>query len=202
MLTCSTRIISNSTDCDAQQKRRLPPVTPLPARRYYREHTFDSNDPFLAQIYKELASRRQLHIRICGVSIMSQPQYLPPSLKLASASTSRLPETPNAATSPPRVSSPSHSRAAASSPLPPSSPPQASSPLSSPVRPVINTVSSPGPPDGPFEDDFKDQIYDVYRYLPPATQVVVLSATLPYDVLEMTTKFMTDPSASSSSVTN
>ncbi|KAF9534754.1 DEAD-domain-containing protein [Crepidotus variabilis] len=40
---------------------------------------------------------------------------------------------------------------------------------------------------------FKDQIYDVYRYLPPATQVVILSATLPYDVLEMTTKFMTDP---------
>ncbi|KDQ08848.1 hypothetical protein BOTBODRAFT_37543 [Botryobasidium botryosum FD-172 SS1] len=40
---------------------------------------------------------------------------------------------------------------------------------------------------------FRDQIYDVYRYLPPATQVVLLSATLPYDVLEMTTKFMTDP---------
>ena len=40
---------------------------------------------------------------------------------------------------------------------------------------------------------FKDQIYGVYRYLPPATQVVLLSATLPYDVLEMTTKFMTDP---------
>ncbi|BFZ59919.1 RNA helicase [Saitoella coloradoensis] len=40
---------------------------------------------------------------------------------------------------------------------------------------------------------FKDQIYDVYRYLPPATQVVVVSATLPYDVLDMTTKFMTDP---------
>ncbi|PWN44963.1 ATP-dependent RNA helicase FAL1 [Ceraceosorus guamensis] len=40
---------------------------------------------------------------------------------------------------------------------------------------------------------FKDQIYDVYRYLPPATQVVLLSATLPQDVLEMTTKFMTDP---------
>jgi ATP-dependent RNA helicase len=31
------------------------------------------------------------------------------------------------------------------------------------------------------------------RYLPPATQVVVVSATLPHDVLEMTTKFMTDP---------
>lgn len=40
---------------------------------------------------------------------------------------------------------------------------------------------------------FKDQIYDVYRYLPPATQVVLLSATLPHDVLELTTKFMTDP---------
>ena len=40
---------------------------------------------------------------------------------------------------------------------------------------------------------FKDQIYDIYRYLPPQTQVVLLSATLPYDVLEMTTKFMTDP---------
>jgi len=40
---------------------------------------------------------------------------------------------------------------------------------------------------------FKEQIYDVYRYLPPATQVVVVSATLPPDVLELTTKFMTDP---------
>ncbi|KAJ8104078.1 P-loop containing nucleoside triphosphate hydrolase protein [Lipomyces tetrasporus] len=40
---------------------------------------------------------------------------------------------------------------------------------------------------------FKDQIYDVYRYLPPSTQVIVVSATLPYDVLEMTNKFTTDP---------
>eukprot|EP00227_Mantoniella_beaufortii_P018691 CAMPEP_0197588984 /NCGR_PEP_ID=MMETSP1326-20131121/10062_1 /TAXON_ID=1155430 /ORGANISM="Genus nov. species nov., Strain RCC2288" /LENGTH=400 /DNA_ID=CAMNT_0043153867 /DNA_START=268 /DNA_END=1470 /DNA_ORIENTATION=+ len=40
---------------------------------------------------------------------------------------------------------------------------------------------------------FKEQIYDVYRYLPPETQVVLVSATLPVDVLEMTTKFMTDP---------
>ncbi|XP_075857202.1 eukaryotic initiation factor 4A-III-like [Microcebus murinus] len=40
---------------------------------------------------------------------------------------------------------------------------------------------------------FKDQIYDVYRYLPPATQVVLISATLPHEILEMTTKFMTDP---------
>lgn len=40
---------------------------------------------------------------------------------------------------------------------------------------------------------FKDQIYDVYRYLPPNTQVVLVSATLPHEVLELTTKFMTDP---------
>jgi ATP-dependent RNA helicase len=40
---------------------------------------------------------------------------------------------------------------------------------------------------------FKEQIYDIYRYLPPKTQVVLISATLPQDVLEMTTKFMQDP---------
>jgi ATP-dependent RNA helicase len=40
---------------------------------------------------------------------------------------------------------------------------------------------------------FKEQIYDIYRYLPPATQVVLVSATLTNDVLQMTKKFMTDP---------
>jgi len=40
---------------------------------------------------------------------------------------------------------------------------------------------------------FKEQIYDIYRYLPPSTQVVLVSATMPHDVLEMTTKFMQDP---------
>ena len=40
---------------------------------------------------------------------------------------------------------------------------------------------------------FKDQIYDIYRHLPPNTQIVVVSATLPAEVLEMTTKFMNDP---------
>lgn len=33
----------------------------------------------------------------------------------------------------------------------------------------------------------------MYRYLPPATQVVLISATLPHEILEMTNKFMTDP---------
>lgn len=40
---------------------------------------------------------------------------------------------------------------------------------------------------------FKEQIYDIYRFLPPSTQVVVVSATLPYDVLDLTSKFMTNP---------
>ena len=40
---------------------------------------------------------------------------------------------------------------------------------------------------------FKIQIYDIYRHLPPGTQVVLVSATLPEEVLEMTTNFMADP---------
>ena len=37
---------------------------------------------------------------------------------------------------------------------------------------------------------FKEQVYDIYRYLPVNTQNVVVSATLPNEVLQMTTKFM------------
>jgi len=37
------------------------------------------------------------------------------------------------------------------------------------------------------------QIYDIYRHLPPQSQVVLVSATLPVEVLEMTRKFMNDP---------
>lgn len=40
---------------------------------------------------------------------------------------------------------------------------------------------------------FKDQIYDIFRLLPPSTQVVLLSATMPAEVLEVTKKFMRDP---------
>ena len=40
---------------------------------------------------------------------------------------------------------------------------------------------------------FREQIYDVYRFLPPDIQVIIVSATLPHDVLEMTHKFMQDP---------
>lgn len=40
---------------------------------------------------------------------------------------------------------------------------------------------------------FKEQIYDVYRHLPPYTQVVLLSATLPTEILDITNKFMSEP---------
>merc|ERR1712100_473987 len=40
---------------------------------------------------------------------------------------------------------------------------------------------------------FREAIYDIYRYLPPSTQVVLVSATLTQDVLDMTEKFMTNP---------
>ncbi|XP_051937776.1 eukaryotic initiation factor 4A-I-like [Hippocampus zosterae] len=40
---------------------------------------------------------------------------------------------------------------------------------------------------------FKDQIYEIFRKLSGTIQVVLLSATMPTDVLEVTKKFMRDP---------
>jgi len=40
---------------------------------------------------------------------------------------------------------------------------------------------------------FKEQIYEIYRYLPDQVQIQLLSATLPGQVLELTQKFMTQP---------
>ena len=40
---------------------------------------------------------------------------------------------------------------------------------------------------------FKDQIYDVFQLLPAKIQVVLLSATMPPDVLEVTKRFMREP---------
>merc|ERR1711880_935 len=40
---------------------------------------------------------------------------------------------------------------------------------------------------------FKDQIYDIFCLLPSKVQVVLLSATMPREVLEVTGKFMRDP---------
>ncbi|XP_041635458.1 eukaryotic initiation factor 4A-I [Cheilinus undulatus] len=40
---------------------------------------------------------------------------------------------------------------------------------------------------------FKDQIYDIFRKMNSSAQVVLLSATMPAEVLEVTKKFMRDP---------
>lgn len=40
---------------------------------------------------------------------------------------------------------------------------------------------------------FRDQIYELFREMPDNVQAVLLSATIPNDVLELTTKFMRDP---------
>jgi len=40
---------------------------------------------------------------------------------------------------------------------------------------------------------FKNQIYDIYQILPQNTQTALYSATMPNDVLELTNKFMNDP---------
>merc|ERR1712022_10613 len=40
---------------------------------------------------------------------------------------------------------------------------------------------------------FKDQIYDVFRFMPPNVQVGLFSATMPEEVLEITSQFMREP---------
>lgn len=40
---------------------------------------------------------------------------------------------------------------------------------------------------------FKDQVYDIYRYLPCNIQCIIVSATLPTEILAMTQKFMKNP---------
>jgi len=40
---------------------------------------------------------------------------------------------------------------------------------------------------------FKDQIYDIFKKLPPDVQVCLFSATMPPDILDLTEKFMREP---------
>lgn len=40
---------------------------------------------------------------------------------------------------------------------------------------------------------FKEQVYDIYRYVPPAAQVVLVSATLSTEVQQMSEQLMTSP---------
>jgi len=40
---------------------------------------------------------------------------------------------------------------------------------------------------------FKEQIYNIYQYLPKELQTCIFSATMPEEILDLTKKFMTDP---------
>lgn len=44
-----------------------------------------------------------------------------------------------------------------------------------------------------FSMGFKEQVYNIYRYAPAGTQIVLVSATLPNGVLDMSERFMTSP---------
>merc|ERR1711904_340413 len=44
-----------------------------------------------------------------------------------------------------------------------------------------------------FSKGFKEQVYNIRRHLPTKTQIVLVSATLPQEVLEMTHRFMKHP---------
>jgi ATP-dependent RNA helicase len=44
-----------------------------------------------------------------------------------------------------------------------------------------------------FNQGFKEQVYNIYHHLPPGVQIVLVSATLPSEVLTLTDKFMTEP---------
>ena len=44
-----------------------------------------------------------------------------------------------------------------------------------------------------LNENFKEALYDIYRFLPPSTQVILMSATMPKEVLDMTNKFMNEP---------
>lgn len=44
-----------------------------------------------------------------------------------------------------------------------------------------------------FTKGFREQIYEIYKYMPSTVQVVVVSATLSREVIEMTSKFTSNP---------
>ncbi|KAK2094696.1 Eukaryotic initiation factor 4A-II [Saguinus oedipus] len=59
-------------------------------------------------------------------------------------------------------------------------------------RAIIPCIKDPKA-DEMLSRGFKDQIYEIFQKLNTSIQVVLLSATMPTDVLEVTKKFMRDP---------
>lgn len=44
-----------------------------------------------------------------------------------------------------------------------------------------------------LDKGFKDQIYQIFKLIPREAQIVLVSATIPHEVIEITKKFMNDP---------
>ncbi|KAL0953623.1 hypothetical protein HGRIS_004829 [Hohenbuehelia grisea] len=159
-------MFANFGGCHLIQEAQAPsPITPRKANsNYYREHThMPSNTsamqapPRIAQTASP-ATSHMMHGSVAAMQMSpTSARPLTRSLSQPYAHLSELPVTPQLR----RVYTDSHVGA---SPLPASSPPPASSPFSSPTKPIVNIVSSPGPiGPAPLEDDYSDLPYT----LPP-----------------------------------
>ncbi|KAG6891204.1 hypothetical protein C0995_008456 [Termitomyces sp. Mi166 len=152
------------------------PVTPQ-RNKYYREHTNLSSNgysqPFKPQTPVKTESPSAIHgppstmqpLPTSQLQYLTYPQYLayarllpPLGFPNAQAGPSMPPVTPQ------NQRTYTLQTKLENSPLPPSSPPPASSPITTPSRPLVNLVSSPGPM-GPLPDE---EEYDKLPYtLPP-----------------------------------
>ncbi|KIK60461.1 hypothetical protein GYMLUDRAFT_244445 [Collybiopsis luxurians FD-317 M1] len=127
--------------------RSPPPLTPQQSK-YYREHTVSQSKTFVPKVESPASTAQQLPPT---PTIYPTPYYpLPQSATLAAlqalqGSSSALPVTPTIR----RIQG---TEASERSPLPPSSP-LPTSPQSSPVRGIVNLVSSPGPMGPPPEEE-------------------------------------------------
>ncbi|GLB41801.1 putative DNA ligase [Lyophyllum shimeji] len=149
------------------------PVTPQ-RNKYYRDHTNLSGNTYSQPRKEQTAIKTEspspARPRLPPQSSATQAQYLAYPQYLAYARLLPPLAFPNAQAGPSTLpATPQHQRThntlrTENSPLPPSSPPPASSPVSSPHRPVVNLVSSPGPM-GPLPNE---EEYETLPYtLPP-----------------------------------
>ncbi|KAE9399996.1 hypothetical protein BT96DRAFT_1019149 [Gymnopus androsaceus JB14] len=138
-----------STEASRRVGRSPPPLTPQHSK-YYREHTVSQSNPVVPKVESPgptLASLAQQ--LLCDPSILHYPLPQPASLtalQALQASTSAAPVTPHIR----RIQA--LNETSERSPLPPSSP-FLTTPQSSPIRGIVNLVSSPGPMGPPPEEE-------------------------------------------------
>ncbi|KAJ8521550.1 hypothetical protein ONZ45_g1751 [Pleurotus djamor] len=124
------------------EARQTPPITPQKGN-YYRDHSYPPNGSVDVQFSHPL------------------PPLFPPPQALSTLDKGPSVDTP---VTPHFRRSYSEHRVETRSPLPRSSSPASSSPLSSPNKPIVNLVSSPGPMGpAPLEEDYSELPYT----LPP-----------------------------------